>query len=72
MIIYVDDFANAPKDMGRHHSNCVTYAKRSRFVVLLVVNLSIKVSQTDEFLFAVVLAKALNSRARFAYGNVCT
>ena len=24
MIIYVDDFANAPKDMGRHHSNCVT------------------------------------------------
>ena len=41
----------------------VIYAKRSRFVVLLLVNLSIKVSQTDEFLFAVVLAKALNSRA---------
>ena len=29
MIIYVDDFVNNPKDMGRHHSNCVTYAKRS-------------------------------------------
>ena len=46
--------------------------KTLRFVVLLVVNLSIKVSQTDESLFAVVLAKALNSRARFAFGNVCT